>query len=415
MGNAVSPVEQGGKRRSVWPKLVIGVFFGAVIFSFGVAVGSGQIRVSGTASLQKAAPEKLDYSSVDEVYDKIRTDFDGKLDNEKLLDGLKQGLAQATGDPYTEYFNAKSAKEFNEQLSGTFSGIGAELGKDTNSNIVVISPLSGYPAEKAGLKAKDIIVAVNGETTAGQTIDEAVGKIRGQAGTKVKLTVVRGDQRLELEITREEIKVPSVDSKILDGNIGYLKISRFGDDTSDLARKAADTFKDAKVKGVVLDLRGDPGGLLSAAVDVSSLWLDDNRTVLQEKRGGIVTKTYTAEGNPVLKGISTVVLINEGSASASEITAGALRDNKAATLLGTKSYGKGSVQQIECLDGLQRTSSSCSGAFVKVTIAHWFTPSGKTIDKQGITPDKTVELSDDDAKNQRDPQKDAAIQLLNKY
>lgn len=375
----------------------------------GIGIGNGSIALGKDAvfkeSVQsKDVPKDLNYASVERVYDKIRASYDGKLDNEKLLDGLKAGLAQATGDTYTEYLSVKDAKAFNEQLTGTFSGIGAELSKDENGTIIVIAPISGYPAEKAGVRAKDLIVSVNDEKTTGWTVDQAVTKIRGEAGTKVKIKVVRdAAKELEFEITREQIKIPSVESEMLDGNVGYIKISRFGEDTVELTQQAATKFKESGVKGVILDVRGDPGGLLDASVGVSSLWLDPGQTVLLEKRGGVTIKTFKAKGSPTLKGIPTVVLINEGSASASEITAGALRDNKAATLIGVKSFGKGSVQQLEPLG---------DGSMIKITIARWFTPSGKGIDKEGIEPDNKVERTEEDFKSNKDPQKDAAIDFL---
>jgi carboxyl-terminal processing protease len=394
--------------------------YGAAMFAVGIGYAQGSIHFGADSvfrkSVNKGTPANLDYSSVEAVYDKIRTDFDGTIDQQKALDGLKEGLAQATGDPYTQYFSAKDAKSFNEQLSGTFSGIGAELGKDKNGNIVVIAPISGFPAEKAGLKAKDVIASVDGKSTAGLAIDEAVGKIRGQSGTKVTLKVIRNAQEeVTLEITRAEIKMPSVTTEITADNIGILKISRYGDDTAQLSKEAAEKFKAANVKGVIVDLRDDPGGLLDAAVDVSGLWLDRGKTILQEKRGGQLIRTYRSDdSSPLLKGVPTVVLINEGSASASEITAGALHDNKAATLMGVKSYGKGSVQQIECLEGMQLPGGSCPGAFIKITIARWYTPNGRNIDKQGIEPDQKVTRSDDDLKNNLDPQKDAAATFLKK-
>ncbi len=382
-------------------------FAAIVIFILGIGVGNGTLLASLTKNNAQHAslPANLDYSSVEAIYDKLRDSYDGDLDNGRLLDGLKQGLAQATGDPYTEFFNAKDAKEFDNELNGSFTGIGAELGKDANGNIQVISPIAGFPAEKAGIKAKDLIVEVDDKSTSGLSISEAVNKIRGEANTTVKLKIVRGGQELNLEIKRTQITIPSVKSEILPGNIGLMTISRFGPDTAQLSREAASSFKAANVKGVILDLRGDPGGLLDAAVSVSSLWLDPSQTVLLEKQDGRVVKTFKASGNPVLKGIKTVVLINEGSASASEITAGALKDNGSASLIGTKSYGKGSVQQLERLQ---------DGSLLKVTSAHWFTPKGNGIDKIGIEPDQKIERSDDDYKNNRDPQKDAAIQSLNK-
>ena len=375
-----------------------------VIFLSGWGIGSGRIVLNRDQLLNKSVQENgqdnLDYTSVEQVYDVLRRQYDGELDVDELMDGLKAGLAGATGDPYTEYLSQEEAKEFDNQLSGTFTGIGAELGKNASDNIVVISPISGFPAEKAGLKAQDVIVEVDGEDALSWTVSEAVSKIRGEKGTTVKLKVVRNkSQEVDIEITRDTITLPSVESKVLDGNVGYIKISRFGEDTVQLARKAALDLKTKNVKGIVLDLRNDPGGLLDASVGVSSLWLDPGKTVLEEKRDDKVIKTFRASGTPVLKGVKTIVLINEGSASASEIVAGALKDNGVATLMGVKSYGKGSVQQLERLG---------DGSMLKVTIARWFTPSGINIDKEGIEPDQKVERTEEDFKNQRDPQLDAA-------
>jgi len=283
------------------------------------------------------------------------------------------------------------------------TGIGAELGKDDNGNVIVMSTLPDTPAEKSGLRAKDVIAQIDDKSAAGISIEEAKDKIRGPKDTQVKLKVVRdADKVLEFTITRDTITIPSVTSKIMDGNIGYLQITRFGPDTSSAAMDAANKFKNAGVKGVILDVRSDPGGLLDAAVDVSSLWLSD-KTVLTERRDGQVVRTYNSHGIAVLAGIPTVVLINEGSASASEITAGALKDNKVASLTGVKSFGKGSVQQLIHFN---------DDSLLKVTIARWYTPDGKNIDKEGIKPDKEVKLSDDDIKTNKDPQLDAALAQL---
>jgi carboxyl-terminal processing protease len=389
-----------------WPVVrIFGIFLLVLlVFGAGLAVGRGDIHIWGGRGLVKSpAPSSLDYSSVDAVYTILKNDFDGNLNSTKLIDGAKQGLVASTGDPYTEYFNPTDAKAFNNELAGTITGIGAELGTDAQNNIVIISPLSGYPAEKAGLKPKDIIAAVNSQSTQGMSVDAVVSKIRGQENTKVTLTVVRGDQKpFEVTITRQKITVPSVKYEE-DGNIGYLKISQFSTDTVGLAQKAAQEFKAKNVKGVVLDLRSDPGGYLDAAVGVSSMWLDKGKTVVSERRGSTVVSTETANGNNILQGLPTVVLIDAGSASASEITAGALRDNGAAQLVGVKSFGKGSVQQVENLP---------DGSELKVTIARWYTPNGKNIDKQGITPDISLSISDQDAAAGKDPQKDKAFALI---
>lgn len=405
-GSVKENVNKQSKRQIIFKiSRTLGVVFVAVgIFWLGLMIGSGNIRIHKLSSENKTLPANLDYKTIEQVYDELRQNYDGKLDVNTLLNGLKHGLANSTGDPYTSYFTPAEAKNFTDQLQGTFQGIGAELSKDKDGNLIVVAPIDGFPAQKAGLKSKDIIIAVNGDSTTNMSVDEAVSKIRGPKGTNVNLKIIRDkSQTLNLKITREEIKIPSVTTKTLNGNIGYIKISEYSDDTAELATAAANKFKNAGVKGIILDLRGNPGGELKAAVDVSSLWLGKNQTVLTTRRDGVIVDSYSAHGYAPLAATPTVVLINEGSASASEITAGALRDNKVATLIGIKSFGKGSVQDIENL---------IDGAMLKVTIARWYTPNGKNIDKQGIEPDKTVQRSDNDIKTGKDPQLDAALQSL---
>lgn len=394
-------VETGKRRHWPFTKILATLIVALVVFGAGVVVGRGDVHF-GTAKNPPIA-NQLNYASVNQVYSILKNDFDGRLDQTKLIDGAKAGLVNAAGDPYTEYFDPAEAKIFNNELSGSITGIGAELGSNDQSNIVIISPLDGYPAQKAGLKPKDIVAAVDGQSTQGMSLDAVVHKIRGPAGSKVTLTIVRGaNQPFNVTITRQKITIPSVEWHE-DGDIGYLKISQFTADTAGLAQKAATEFKAKNVKGVVLDLRGDPGGYLSAAVSVSSLWLEPGKTVVSERRGSTVISTEYANGNNPLRGLPTVVLIDGGSASASEITSGALRDNGVAELVGAKSFGKGSVQQVENLP---------DGSELKVTIARWYTPNGKNIDKQGLKPDVSVQSSDADAKAGKDPQKDKAYDLL---
>ena len=403
-GGAPKPAPKKGRFTKVL-LVAVGLY---LVFSLGVGVGRGTITLGSNSIFRKSVstglPKQLDFSSVQEMYSVLRSQFDGQLDEEELLDGLKRGLASATGDPYTEFLNAQEAEEFNGDLNGTFSGIGAELAKD-DKNIIIVAPISGFPAQKAGLRAQDIIAEIDGESAYDLTTTEAVKKIRGEAGTKVKLKIIRDNEQLDFEITRATITIPSVESEILEGNIGYLKVSRFSEDTDALARKAASEFKQKNVRGVVLDLRNNPGGLLDSSVSLSSLWLPKGKTVLLEKRDGVTIRTYTSDGTATLAGVPTVVLINEGSASASEITAGALHDNTAATLMGMQTFGKGSVQSLERLP---------SGGVLKVTIARWFTPNGKNIDKEGIAPDKEVKPAENDFTDGRDSQKDAALQFLKK-
>lgn len=349
-------------------------------------------------------PGQLDFASVQQVYDKLKNEFDGDLDTAKLIDGAKKGLVDAAGDPYSVYFTDAEAKQFQNSLDGKFSGIGAELDKK-DGNLIVRSTLDDSPARKAGLMADDIIAKVNDQDTGKWSIDEAVSNIRGDKGTTVKLTIVRANQLKEISIVRAEIVNPSVKHEILAGDIGYIRMSRFADDTYTLMQTAATEFKQKNVKGVILDVRGNGGGYLTAAQQVSSMWLKQGESVVQERRGERVVDTLKATGNPLLQGVKTVVLIDDASASASEIVAGALNDYDAATLVGQKTFGKGSVQQLLDIP---------SGGQLKVTIAKWFTPKGVNISKEGIKPDVEVGITADDITAGRDPQKDKALELLKK-
>lgn len=384
---------------------IILVWVALAVFSGGVLVGQNWHRTPVNYPERTGLPKQFDYTQVDEVYQAIREKYDGKLTERQVLDGLKHGLAESTKDPYTEFFTATEAEEFNDDLQGTISGVGAKLELDQDSNVVIVAPLSGSPAETAGLRAKDIIVGIDGKTTSGMTATEAVLKIRGKKGTTVKLTIVRDKKdQLEFTITRDTIHVPTVESKVLDGNIGYLQVSQFSDDTDELAAKAARDFVDKGVNAVVLDLRDNPGGEVSSSVGLSGLWLDNGDVVVQQKRGGVVSEINRVTGSvSPLKGMKTVVLINGGSASASEITALALRDKAGARIIGEKSYGKGVVQQLLPFD---------DGSSLKVTVGKWYSPKGTNIDKKGITPDQMVKPSDEDIKNKNDIQLQAAQSWL---
>lgn len=385
----------------------LGFFIGAVVivacisFTFGVGLQNNDsfqsFISSNNTDNSKDLPENLDYSSVEEVYDKLRKQYNGTLDQDKLLDGLKTGLVGASGDPYTVYLSEESAKEFEESLNGEFDGIGAEIATKANQ-LQVVAPLPGTPAEKAGLRPGDPIIAINGKDTAGMSTELAVSKIRGKSGTTVKLTILRDDEPKEIEIKRERIVIEDAVGEVLEGNIGYIELRTFGDDSGAQVRKIAQDFKNKGVTKVILDLRNNSGGLLDQAVDVSSVWLD-GEVVVEERGGDKDNETLRSERNGILHGTELVILINGGSASASEIVAGALHDHGAATLIGEKTFGKGSVQTLEDLP---------NGGQLKVTIARWFTPKGVNINKDGIKPDTAVELTDTDFDQNLDPQLDAA-------
>ena len=348
----------------------------------------------------RTSNKTIDLSSVQKTYQELIANYDGKLDTQKLIYGANRGLVEAAGDPHTVYMDPDETKEFDKSLSGQIGGgIGAEIGLRSNKP-TIIKPLENSPAQKAGIKAGEAIVKVNDEASSDWSVEKVVSKIRGEVGTSVRLTLLSGGQTREVSVVRQNIISPAVESEI-DGEIGILKVNRFGDDTVSLARKYASEFVEKGVKKVILDLRNNPGGTVGAAQGLLGIWLD-NQIAMTERRGSEIVKTLRTTGTPILGNMKTVVLINGNSASASEITAGALREYGKATLVGQKSYGKGSVQIVLGLPG---------GSQMKVTEARWYTPKGKNIDKTGIEPDVKVDLSSDDVNNNVDPQMDKAKSL----
>ena len=348
----------------------------------------------------RTSNKTIDLSSVQKTYQELIANYDGKLDTQKLIYGANRGLVEAAGDPHTAYMDPDETKEFDKSLSGQIGGgIGAEIGL-RNNKPTIIKPLENSPAQKAGIKAGEVIVKVNDESSSDWSVDKVVSKIRGEIGTSVKLTLLSEGQTREVSVVRQNIVSPAVESEV-DGEIGILKVNRFGDDTVSLSRKYASEFVEKGVKKVILDLRNNPGGTVGAAQGLLGIWLD-NQIAMTERRGSEIVKTLRTTGAPILGNMKTVVLINGNSASASEITAGALREYGKATLVGQKSYGKGSVQIVLGLPG---------GSQMKVTEARWYTPKGKNIDKTGIEPDVKVDLSSDDVNNSVDPQMDKAKSL----
>lgn len=378
--------------------LIIGI---VMVIGFGLGMRSDVILSAIAPAFGiKVASGSIDLSSVQETYRVLKGNFDGDMDTQKLIEGANRGLVEAAGDQYTVFMSEEEAKEFENDLSGKIAGIGAEIGLRDNKP-TIIRTLKDTPAQTAGLQANDVIAGVNDENSLSWTVDETVSKIRGKDGTTVKITVLRGNQTQDFTITRANITSPSVESKI-EGDTGILTIARFDDTTSQMAKSAAEEFKAKGVSKVILDLRGNGGGYLIAAQEVAGLWLA-NKVVVSERTDGKVTEELKTGSDAPLEGIKTVVLVNGGSASASEIVAGALKDHKAATLVGEKTYGKGSVQKIVNLR---------MNAQLKVTVAKWYTPNGVNINKEGISPDQKVELSREDSGAGRDPQLDAARQAL---
>ena len=331
---------------------------------------------------------KLDLSSVENTYRKLTEKFDGKLDKNKLIEGASKGLVEAAGDDYTTYLNKEESEDFSKNLNGDVgAGIGEELGSRKNL---------------AGIMAGDIVTKVNDEDVTKLKVGEISQKIRGEEGTTVKITVLRGDKEKEFSVVRAKIDNPSVELNIK-GDVAILNVARFDENTGNLANKYAEEIKAKNINKVILDLRNNGGGYVSAARSLASLWIDRNSVIVTEKQGDKVVGQERASGNNILKDKKTVVLINGNTASASEIVAGALKDYSKATIVGEKSFGKGSVQEpIQINDD----------ALLKVTVAKWYTPKGKNINKEGIHPEKEIKLTEDDVNNSRDPQLDYALDTL---
>ena len=356
----------------------------------------------------RAQMYSIDFSLFWKVWDLLKENYvDAQnLDAKKLFYGAIKGMLAATGDPYTTFFDPEENKRFNEEISGSFDGIGIEIGMK-NDILTVIAPLEGTPAEKAGLRAGDKILKINDRITSEMTIDEAVKEMRGVKGTEVKLIILHnnGEETQEITIQRDTISVKSIKLEFKENDISYLKISRFGEDTSRDFNLSLQKIVAKKNQKIILDLRNDPGGYLESAIDLASRMLPKGKVVVIEESRDKKQKSMYARGGDITSDIPTVILINEGSASASEILAGALRDNREnVRLVGEKSFGKGSVQE--------RIDLSGGETAVKITVAKWLTPKGEQINEKGISPDVEVKLSPEDYEKNLDPQLDKAIEII---
>lgn len=368
------------------------------------AVYTGKVIGLHDFSDKNKLSKDINFNLFWEVWDVLKNDYvdKGKLTDKEMFYGAIKGMVGAAGDPYTVFLDPKMAEEFADDLAGTFQGIGAEIGI-RKEVLTIIAPLPESPAEKAGLMAGDKIIAINGTSTMGMAIDEAINKIRGPKDTEVVLTILRNGENKtkEIKIKRDTIIVKSVKTEVKD-KIFILKISNFNDDTAGLIDDAVKKIISLNPKGIILDLRNNPGGYLETAIKAASEWVEDG-IVVTEKFGDDKKNDFMAEGLARLKNYKTVVLVNGGSASASEIVAGALKDYGLATIVGEQTFGKGSVQSLE---------NFSDGSALKVTVAKWYTPKGVNINEQGIKPDIEVKMSEDDYNNNRDPQMEKAMEIL---
>ncbi len=327
-----------------------------------------------------------------------------ELVDDKMILGAAQGLVDSVGDPYTVFMSPKENTDFRQALQGELQGIGAELSQREES-VVIVAPLKGSPAQKAGIMPEDVIISINEEDATGLSLQEVVKRVRGPKGTKVTLGLLRESKVVTISVIRDDIHVPSTESsvkKTAKGNIGYLAINQFGDSTIAEATGNLRELMKEDLKGLILDLRFNGGGYLDGADDLTSLFLKEGIIVSVAGRDG-PPQVHRVSGKTLLPDIPMVVLINQGSASASEIVAGALRDHKRATVIGMKSFGKGTVQEVVDLPG---------GSSLRVTIAKWLTPAGHNIGKEGIHPDIVVDRTTEQFNNNEDPQLEAALQFL---
>lgn len=378
------------KKTLIFRKITITALFVGIYF-LGYLHGHQNLKFEKNhtpelVNLELKKPTTVDFSKFWEVYNKIEEDYIDPIDSAKALEGSIRGLVDSLDDPYSVYLSKQESKEFLDDLNGTFEGIGAELTIKDNI-ITVVTPLDDSPAHKAGLKTKDKIIAINGEDATKLSLEEAVSKIRGKRGTKVQLTIVSDGEKNPKDITiiRDSIKASSVSYKTED-NLAILRINQFADDSIGLMQKyAGEIIKDKNIKGIILDLRNNPGGLLESSIDISSLFIGDSKTIViqQDRKGNKKEKKTTLE--PILKDYPLAVLINEGSASASEIVSGAISDHQRGKIIGINSYGKGSVQDLMELE---------DGSTLKLTIEKWLTPNGETISHKGIKPE--IEVTDDE-------------------
>lgn len=380
------------------------VIIGGVIAVAGIVFGIfGEEWFGGFAPYLgfKGNTHKVDWSQLDEVYETLSSNYDGEINDEDIIEGAKKGLTDALGDIYTVYMDAKETSAFMDSLHGTVgSGVGIEMGL-RDGYVRVIRTLPDNPAKKAGVMAGDIIYKVDDEEVYTLSTEEIANKVRGETGTEVKLTVVRDGKELSFTMVRETINNVSAYVNY-EGSTAIITVTRFDNDTGTMVYDFAKEFAGKGINKVILDLRDNGGGYVSAAQDLLSLWIENQDILIQKSLHFGTTKVASYFGRALLKDMKTIVLVNGSTASASEIVAGALQDYGKATILGEKTYGKGVIQQMFDFD---------SGTMLKVTIASWYTPNDRSINKDGITPDIEVVRTYEDINAMKDPQMDKAKEL----
>lgn len=402
-------------RRLLYGCLAVVVLFS--VFAIGVAVGIGMQRLTASdASSASAGNVNSDTrtkieSSFDtfwEAMDVVNRDFYGDLPTAQDTTYLAiRGVVDSLGDPHTSFLTPSEAERFQSNITGNFEGIGARVEWDEKEEAVrIVEPYENQPAWNAGLRRDDLVIAIDGQSTQGSDLEKSIDKIRGPKGSTVTLRIRRQAvvDPFDVVVARDRIDIPTIETNSLgpNGEVGYVKLFTFNENAGQLVRQAVQDAVNRNPKALILDLRGNSGGLLREAVKVTNVFIEESTVVIERFKDKRID-TYKTEEKAVDNAIKLVVLVNEGSASASEIVAGALQDTKRATLLGVKTFGKGSVQLPQPLS---------DGSIVRVTVARWYTPNDRTIDGTGLDPDVVVELSDADREAKKDPQLDAALKLL---
>ncbi|WP_343800161.1 S41 family peptidase [Bacillus carboniphilus] len=352
------------------------VFLTAGITTFALAFGDEKV-------VEVGVPTRTEFNKLFKAYDLLKDEYYDELDQTDIVDGAINGMLDALGDPYSDYMNQKEAENFHMNISSSFQGIGAEI-QEKDGFIMVVAPIKGSPAEEAGLKPQDLIIAVDGKSISGYSATEAVTIIRGEKGTKVTLTIQRAgtDQPMDITITRDEIPIKTVYGEMINDHIGKIQITSFSTNTTEELKEALKELEAKGMKGLVLDIRQNPGGLLTQAVSVSSMFVPKGELLFQvEHNDGSIEQFASSESNPL--DLPVVVVIDEGSASASEILAGAVSESAGIPLVGKTSFGKGTVQTAFDFE---------DGSNIKLTSAKWLTPNGNWIHEKGVKPDYEVSL-----------------------
>ncbi len=399
---------------NIRPQFLITV---ALILSIGVAgtigyaIGAGNPRtviIRGVANIENGTISASDFSIFWDTWQGIKNSYlrAGEVKNKDLVYGAASGLVGALKDPYSIFMTPDDSQRFSEDLNGNFGGIGAEIGIK-NNQLIVIAPLKNSPAEKSGIMSGDKILEINASSTSGIAINDAVKMIRGPKGTTVKFTINREnkDKPFTISVIRDTISVPVLEWKMKNGAIAHIEFYTFSENSARLMYHALSELKTAGAKGIVLDMRNNPGGYLDAAITIAGYFLEPGRTVVFEEFRNGKRESFITRGNPVAKSIPIIILLNGGSASASEILAGALKDDRGIKIVGEKSFGKGTVQELIMLK---------DGSELKLTIARWILPKGAQIEKNGIVPDVEIKITDEDREKKRDPQLDKALELIQK-